>query len=153
MQKGFTLIELMIVTAIISILAAIAVPAYQTYSVRAQAAEGITLSNAIKTSIEEFYADRGTWPTDNTNLSISQPIVGSYVSNIQVANGIITITYGNKASLSKLATKKLTIRPALSLTGDVSWVCGYSVTPIGLTSIGINQTTVEPLFLPNSCRI
>src|SRR5579864_6215443 len=101
LQKGFTLIELMIVVAIIGILAAIAIPAYQDYTIRAQVTEGLNLAAAVKTGVAEYYANTGNWPTtltlaggDSTKLPS-----GKYVGGIDVgAAGVITITYGNQAN-------------------------------------------------------
>ncbi|WP_416232082.1 MULTISPECIES: pilin [Acinetobacter] len=152
MQKGFTLIELMIVVAIIGILAAIAIPAYQDYTIRSQASEGPALANGLKTTLAEFYADRGTWPANNAAVGISSAIVGSYVSSIESANGVITVTYGNKANTNKLATNTISIRPAVSPNGDISWVCAYAATPGGTTVVGTATNTVEQKYLPAACR-
>src|SRR5210317_2144897 len=94
-QQGFTLIELMIVVAIIGILAAIAIPAYQDYTIRAQVSEGLNLSGGAKAAVTEFYQDRGIMPTDNTEAGIAAfgEIQGNYVSQVQVEDGIITVTY------------------------------------------------------------
>ncbi len=151
-QKGFTLIELMIVVAIIGILAAIAIPAYQDYTIRSQASEGPALANGLKTTLAEYYADRGSWPANNAALGISQPIVGSYVSGITSANGVITVTYGNKANTGKLATKQITIQPSVSANGDISWVCAYGAVPDNTTVVGTAANTVEQKYLPASCR-
>ena len=152
LQKGFTLIELMIVIAIIGILAAIAIPAYQDYTIRAQASEGPVLADALKTSMAEYYADKGTWPADNTALGITNAIAGTYVSDVSQKNGVITITYGNKANTANLSGKLLTIRPAVSTNGDVAWVCGTATPPATATVVGADATTVLPKYLPSACR-
>ena len=96
-QKGFTLIELMIVVAIIGILAAIAIPAYQDYVIRSQVSEGLTLASSVKTSVAEYFADRGDWPTDIGDLGITDAPSGKYVTGITVNNGTIDIEYGHLA--------------------------------------------------------
>src|SRR5262245_49575418 len=100
-QKGFTLIELMIVVAIIGILAAIAIPAYQDYTIRAQVSEGLNLAAAAKAAIAETYLNRGTAPATRTAAGMSANAVdtqGKYVSSVEVTNGVITVTYGNSAN-------------------------------------------------------
>jgi len=137
-QQGFTLIELMIVVAIIGILAAIAIPAYQDYTIRAQVSEGMTLAGGAKTAIAEFYDQRGTFPTANTSagLASSGSIVGNYVTGVNAANGLITITFGNKAN-AKISTKTLLVS-AVSNIGSLSWTC--------------KSTTMDQKYLPTSCR-
>src|SRR6186997_616900 len=102
-QKGFTLIELMIVVAIIGILAAIAIPAYQDYTIRAQVTEGLNLAGAVKAGVAESYAQRGVWPANNTEAGLDATatnISGKYVDGISVTNGVITITYGKQSNNS-----------------------------------------------------
>src|SRR5882724_12787447 len=83
-QKGFTLIELMIVVAIIGILAAIAIPAYQDYTIRSQVTEGLSLASAVKAGVAEFYANYGSWPADLTALGYTSNPSGKYVTSVTV---------------------------------------------------------------------
>jgi len=144
-QQGFTLIELMIVVAIIGILAAIAIPAYQDYTIRAQASEGMSLADGAKTALSEYYNNHGSFPTTNAlaGLASKGSISGNYVSQVDAgtAAGIIEITYGNQANvaLSKTGQNMLTIS-AITSSGSVKWVCGGK------------NTTVLGKYLPSSCR-
>ncbi|HGO7472386.1 TPA: pilin, partial [Neisseria meningitidis] len=92
LQKGFTLIELMIVIAIVGILAAVALPAYQDYTARAQVSEAILLAEGQKSAVTEYYLNHGTWPKNNTSAGVasSSTIKGKYVQSVTVANGVIT---------------------------------------------------------------
>jgi type IV pilus assembly protein PilA len=152
LQKGFTLIELMIVVAIIGILAAIAIPAYQDYTIRSQVTEGLNLSGALKTSIAESFSDRGVWPADNAALGINGAITGKYVASIVSAGGVITVTYGLQANAANLAGGILTLRPALNANNDVVWVCGRRAVPGGSVVVGADGTTVLDKYLPSTCR-
>ena len=140
MQKGFTLIELMIVVAIIAILAAIALPAYQDYTIRAQVSEGASLMGGAKVSVTDFWSERGRFPGNNTSagLSTAASINGSYVTQVAVgAGGAITATYGKKAN-SKIAGGTCTITPA-DQGGSVSWA-------------GTCNNTVQPKWRPAAFR-
>ena len=127
-QQGFTLIELMIVVAIIGILAAIAIPAYQDYTIRAQVSEGLNLSAGAKAAVTEYYQDQGAFPGTNTLAGIEQAanIEGKYVSGVQVGGaGVITVTYSNTAPQEANANINgltLTMTPANN-AGSVSWDC------------------------------
>ena len=145
-QKGFTLIELMIVVAIIGILAAIAIPAYLDYAVRAQVGEGLNLSSGPKVAVTEYYQDRGVYPTNNIEAGVApaNQIIGNYVSNVAVgANGVITMTYSSSTpqeSNLKIDTATVTLTPTDN-NGSVGWNCAGGVI---LSSNG--------KWLPTVCR-
>jgi type IV pilus assembly protein PilA len=151
-QKGFTLIELMIVIAIIGILAAIAIPAYQNYTIRAQVTEGLTLADGWKTAIAEYYANTGNWPT-YAQLTGTTNSIGKYESSITVSPaGVIQITYGNQAN-AKILGCTLALQPFTNNNNDVLWECGTSGTPSGATSAALGGgNTLLPQYLPTSCH-
>lgn len=135
-QKGFTLIELMIVVAIIGILAAIAIPAYQDYTIRSQVTEGLNLASTAKAGVSETFGSDGVWPGDNAAAGIAPnatDIQGKYVSQIEVtAGGQIVITYGNDVN-PKIAGQTLMLTPFVSPSGDISWQCGDK--PMGSSAL------------------
>jgi type IV pilus assembly protein PilA len=156
-QKGFTLIELMIVVAIIGILAAIAIPAYQDYTIRSQITEGLNLASDLKAGVAEYQAQTGTWPDlDQIIGSSGSPASkgGKYVSEIDVADGVITIKYGNQAN-TKIKDALLSLNPGTNSNGDVIWVCGDANPPGGVSGYSgptAGSTTVADKYLPASCR-
>jgi len=159
-QKGFTLIELMIVVAIIGILAAIAIPAYQDYTIRAQVTEGLNLAGAVKASVAETYSQTGAWPLDLTALGITNAPSGKYVSGVTIATGVISITYSGTApqqANTNLNGLILGLKPLANANGDVTWICG-NASLAGLPDVvpsGANTTTFAAgtnKYLPKSCR-
>lgn len=138
-QQGFTLIELMIVVAIIGILAAIAIPAYQDYTIRAQVSEGLSLSAGAKAAVAEYYQDQGAWPTNNDQAGVegSTNITGKYVTQVAVVDNVITVTYGGDAN-ANIAGDTLTMT-ATDNAGSVSWACA-------------NGAGLENKWLPAACR-
>ena len=147
LQQGFTLIELMIVVAIIGILAAIAIPAYQDYTIRAQISEGLSLADGAKTALAEYYTNHGTFATSNTLAGLASPtsITGNYVSQVDASNGIIKITYSNTApqkANQAINGAVLTLSAVTAGGGSISWSCGKTA----------NGTTVNLKYLPSTCN-
>ncbi|HGM2911086.1 TPA: pilin, partial [Neisseria gonorrhoeae] len=129
LQKGFTLIELMIVIAIVGILAAVALPAYQDYTARAQVSEAILLAEGQKSAVTEYYLNHGEWPENNTSAGVasSSSIKGKYVKSVTVANGVVTAEMNSSGVNKEIQGKKLSLW-AKRQDGSVKWFCGQPVT-------------------------
>jgi type IV pilus assembly protein PilA len=175
MQKGFTLIELMIVVAIIGILAAIAIPAYQDYTIRAKITEGLNLADSAKTSVAESFQSGGTTGVKaaalswNTNFSPTK-----YVKTIAIATavgatqGVITVTYDGTTAIPQLganntillspyintgAGAKTALGSAGSLSGNIDWACtSQGNTTATAQSMGATAGTVVTKYVPSNCK-
>ncbi len=141
-QKGFTLIELMIVVAIIGILAAVALPAYQDYTIRAQASEGMSLASGLKIQVADVFADTGTLTGLDSGLAATgipaaASVTGKYTSQVEVDEGVITATFGLDAN-ANLSGGTLALSPS-NTGGSLEWVCS-------------SPSNLPSNYLPAACR-
>jgi type IV pilus assembly protein PilA len=147
-QKGFTLIELMIVIAIIGILAAIAIPAYQDYTIRSKVSEGLNLAGAAKLAVAETYDSTGSMPgtgNESFGLPAAGSIAGNYVSSVEVSDdnlGVVTITYKDSVGGNPPASgKSITLTPNTASIGAMGWDCTGTISPV-----------MPNKYLPATCR-
>jgi len=140
MQKGFTLIELMIVVAIIGILAAVAIPSYQDYTTRAKVSEGYAGAMAIKTAVAEYHASNAEFPTNLASVGITTTVEGTNYKTIAIgAAGVITVTY-NKIG-SAVANNATVVLTPNATGGNITWAC-----------TGSDGGTVATKYRPQTCR-
>ncbi|HEZ5875953.1 TPA: pilin [Neisseria meningitidis] len=157
LQKGFTLIELMIVIAIVGILAAVALPAYQDYTARAQVSEAILLAEGQKSAVTEYYLNHGKWPGGNSDAGVasSSTIKGKYVEKVEVAKGVITATMLSTGVNKEIQGKKLSLW-AKRQDGSVKWFCGQPVTrDANASADAVKADTdkkIDTKHLPSTCR-
>ncbi|MBW3891516.1 pilin [Neisseria meningitidis] len=159
LQKGFTLIELMIVIAIVGILAAVALPAYQDYTARAQVSEAILLAEGQKSAVTEYYLNHGIWPANNSSAGVASTpsdIKGKYVEKVEVANGVITAQMASSNVNNEIKGKKLSLW-AKRQDGSVKWFCGQPVTrdAPNASADAVNKVTgneIDTKHLPSTCR-
>ncbi|HGG8067965.1 TPA: pilin [Neisseria meningitidis] len=159
LQKGFTLIELMIVIAIVGILAAVALPAYQDYTARAQVSEAILLAEGQKSAVTEYYLNHGIWPANNSSAGVatSADIKGKYVAGVKVEKGVITATMASSNVNNEIKGKKLSLW-AKRQAGSVKWFCGQPVARANANGANNDEVTaangkqIDTKHLPSTCR-
>ena len=155
-KRGFTIIEMVIVIAVIAILAMMMAPSFFDRTVRVQVQDGMSLANLAKSSVSAYYALKGELPVDNAEAGAppKEKIVGNYVTGVEIINGMVTVTFGNSVNAS-IRGKRLSFRPAIvkeAPTVPVAWLCNNAAVPNGMTASAANQTDIPAKWLPLECR-
>ncbi|EMU1361283.1 pilin [Neisseria gonorrhoeae] len=159
LQKGFTLIELMIVIAIVGILAAVALPAYQDYTARAQVSEAILLAEGQKSAVTEYYLNNGIWPENNDKAGVASAskIIGKYVKSVTVTNGVVTAQMKPSGVNNEIKDKRLSLW-ARRQDGSVKWFCGQPVKRDDKANDDVTDDAtagndkIDTKHLPSTCR-
>lgn len=154
-NHGFTLIELMITVAVIAILATIAVPSYLNQRQRSDVAEALRMADSIREDVTYYYVKNLSFPSNNSEAGVPEPdlLIGNKVTRMEVEDGAIHITLGNKVS-KPLQAKILSLRPAIvtgSPTSPISWLCGFDKPVMGMEAVGKNKTDLANAIVPASC--
>ena len=158
-DRGFTLIELMLVVAVIGILAAVALPVYQDYTIRAKNAEALELAGPAQRAINEYYSRWGRFPRDNAAAGLAAPDLhqGKIVKSISISDGLIEVKLrdGEGGAKSK-DSRSLYLRPAVNRaypTGAIFWLCPGHKPPDGFDAVGkTGDKVIDPKYMPGSCR-
>jgi len=155
-DRGFTLIEMVVILAIVAILLLLALPSYQDRIVRDQIAEALPLADIVKAPVAGAWTTSQAFPADNAAAALPPPekIVNNFVAAVAIESGAIHITFGNRAN-GQIKGKVLTLRPAVVEDAPivpVTWVCGYAPAPDKMTVRGANRTDIPPVYLPFRCR-
>ena len=138
----------------LGIMAAIAIPAYQDYTIRSQVIEGLNLAAAAKVGVAEYYATTGKWPANLEEAGLDRAPRGTYVAGVTIQDGSVVIRYGAQAN-RLIAGHRVTLRPTTNMRGDVEWICGYSNESGGAApdaGPAAPLTDIAPKYLPSACR-
>jgi type IV pilus assembly protein PilA len=157
-SSGFTLIELMIVVAIIGILASLAISAYQTYTVRAQVSEGLNMASGAKVPVVDAYTNDGVAPAGRVEAGMSAnatDTAGAYVSQVNIVDGRVDVTFGGPRANADIVGDTLSLTPYETPGNTIVWRCGAAPAPGGalLNGGAAHQApTLDTRYLPSSCR-